>query len=78
MNRAELEVLAKFWQDIETNFYCKAAHLADHFMDWVKENGDLSNNDPLSPIIQRMIIAASHHSDEYCSAIDKQRETNNV
>lgn len=64
MNKTDLNLLAKFWQDIETNFYEKAIHLLIHFQQWQQEHGPIDDNDPNLPTIKRMIDAASLHKPE--------------
>lgn len=59
MNKNDLDILTKFWIEIEQNFYSKARHLLLHFQQWQQAHGPIEDDSPLLPSIKRMLEAAA-------------------
>jgi len=63
VNKNDIDLLAKFWTDIEQNFYHKAHHLQAHFLEYVNEHGPLPLDSPNNAIIERMLDAAAEYKE---------------
>jgi hypothetical protein len=64
MTKQDLDLLAKFWQDIEQNYYHKASHLANHFIEWTRVHGPLPDTHEHFPVINRMLDAAALYKED--------------
>lgn len=63
MQKQDIDLLFKFWVEIEKNMYHKAHHLRGHYLKWVSEHGPIYSDSPHAHALERMLDAADLHKE---------------